>query len=125
MNIQTIISAQSFVDTMEIVSIVVVVLLAVCVPTFLIVRKKKRLKCSECKTRLTYDDIIKAEEGTTSVMNGIGLATTEVHVWCKCPQCGEIKNFTLKFKSGERTEGVFGSNIKVFDLDEKLRKYFD
>ncbi len=124
MNVQTLISAQASTETVEIISIVVVVLLAIFIPAFLIVRKKSRLKCSECKTKLSYKDIVKAEEGSTSVMGGIGLATTDVHVWCKCPKCGKIKEFTVKFKSGERTEGVFGSNVKVFDLDEKLRDYF-
>lgn len=124
MSFQSIICTQASTNTAEIVSIVVVVLLAIFIPTFLILRKKSRLKCPECKTKFSYKDIVKAQEGSTSVMNGIGLATTDVHVWCKCPKCGKIKEFTVKFKSGERTEGVFGSKVKVFDLDEKLRDYF-
>lgn len=119
--------ALSGTDAVELILIIAVVLIAICVPTFIIIRKKKRLRCSNCKERLSYENIVKAVEGETHVIgiSGNGIALTDVHVWLKCPECGEIKDFVIKFKSGERTEGDVYASTKIYDLDDKLRKYFD
>ena len=52
MNIQTLISAQASTETAEIISIVVVVLLAIFIPTFLIVRKKIPIKMQRVQNKI-------------------------------------------------------------------------
>lgn len=104
-------------------------LLIIIVPVVLIVigltiSKALKRKCLKCKTKFTYNDIVSASEGGSKVFQGLGLMFTDVNVVCKCPKCQRTKQIKIKFKSGDRKSGLFGDNITVYDLDNKLKKYF-
>ncbi len=103
---------------------IIVVVVGILIPVVRMLIKKSRLTCKNCKTKLSYDDIIDVEEGGTRTIAS-SFAFTDVHVLCQCPKCGKEHSFKITFKSGEASDSAFGGrNITVYNLNEKLRKYF-